>query len=112
MKIAISVTSPDLSASLEPRFGRSPAFIIVDTITGDRQAIANPAVRAGSGAGIRAAQVLVQQGVEVVISGAFGPKASNVFESSQIRLYQAKSGTVDELVARLLTGDLDATESI
>jgi hypothetical protein len=27
-----------------------------------------------------------------------------------VRLYQAKSGTVDDLVARLLNGDLDAVE--
>jgi predicted Fe-Mo cluster-binding NifX family protein len=64
----------------------------------------------GSGAGIRAAEFLVRQGVEAVISGAFGPKAYNVLHTSGVRLYQAASGTVDDLVARLLKGDLDAVE--
>jgi predicted Fe-Mo cluster-binding NifX family protein len=74
MKIAISVTRPESSAVFDPRFGRAAAFVVVDTRTGDRCAIANPAAQMGSGAGIRAAEFLVRQGVEAVISGAFGPK--------------------------------------
>lgn len=110
MKVAVSVTAPKRGAAFDPRFGRAPAFVIVDTDTGEQQAIANPAVRLGGGAGIRAAELLARQGVEAAISGAFGPKACAVLGASGIRLYQAKSGTVDELVARLLSGELDAAE--
>jgi predicted Fe-Mo cluster-binding NifX family protein len=110
MKIAISVTAPRRGAAFEPRFGRAPAFVIVDTSTGEQQAVANPAAQLGRGAGIRAAEFLVRQGVEAAISGAFGPKAYNVLHASGVRLYQAASGTVDDLVARLQNGDLDAME--
>jgi predicted Fe-Mo cluster-binding NifX family protein len=110
MKIAISVATPESAAAFEPRFGRAAAFVIVDDNTGDQRAIANPAAQVGRGAGIRAAEFLIKQGVEAVISGAFGPKAYDVLHTSGVRLYQAKSGTVDDLVARLLNGDLDAAE--
>jgi predicted Fe-Mo cluster-binding NifX family protein len=110
MKIAISVTAPKPGAAFEPRFGRAAAFVIVDTNTGEQRAVANPAAQLGSGAGIRAAEFLVRQGVEAAISGAFGPKACDVLHSSGVRLYQATSGTVDELVAKLLKGELDAVE--
>jgi len=110
MKIAISVTAPKPGAAFATRFGRAPAFVIIDTNTDDRQTVANPAARAGGGAGIRAAEFLIRQGVEAVISGAFGPKASDVLRPSGLRLYRAASGTVDDLVARLLKGDLDAVE--
>jgi len=110
MKIAISVTTSRPGAAFESRFGRAAAFVIVDTNTGDQQAVANRAAQFGGGAGIRAAELLVRQHVEAVISGAFGPNAYDVLHTSGVRLYQAKSGTVDDLVARLLKGDLDAVE--
>jgi predicted Fe-Mo cluster-binding NifX family protein len=110
MKIAVSVTAPQPGAAFDTRFGRAAAFIIVDTDTGEQQAITNPASQLGSGAGIRAAEYLVRQDVDAVISGAFGPKAHDVLHTARLRLYQAKSGTVDDLVARLLNGDLDAVE--
>jgi predicted Fe-Mo cluster-binding NifX family protein len=110
MKIAVSVTTPKSDATFESRFGRAAAFAIVDTSTGEQQAVANPAAQLGGGAGIRAAEFLVRRGVEAVISGAFGPKAYDVLHTSGVRLYQARSGTVDDLVARLLNGDLDAVE--
>jgi predicted Fe-Mo cluster-binding NifX family protein len=110
MKIAVSVTAPKHGAAFEPRFGRAAAFVIVDTNTGEQQAVANPAAQLGSGAGIRAAEFLIRQGVDAAISGAFGPKAYDVLHTSGVRLYQATSGTVDDLVARLLKGELDAVE--
>ena len=110
MKIAVSVTTPKTDATFESRFGRAAAFVIVDTNTGEQQAVANPAAQLGGGAGIRAAEFLIRHDVEAVISGAFGPKAYDVLHTSGVHLYQAKSGTVEDLVARLLKGDLDAVE--
>jgi predicted Fe-Mo cluster-binding NifX family protein len=110
MKIAVSVTAPQSGAAFDTRFGRAAAFVIIDTNTGEQQAIVNPASQLGSGAGIRAAEYLVRQNVDAVISGAFGPKAYDVLHIAGLRLYQAKSGTVDDLVARLLNGDLDVVE--
>ncbi len=110
MKIAVSVTTPKPDAAFESRFGRAAAFAIVDTNIGEQQVVANPAAQLGGGAGIRAAEFLIRHDVEAVISGAFGPKAYNVLHTSGVRLYQARSGTVDDLITRLLNGDLDAVE--
>ena len=110
MKIAVSVTASKPGAAFESRFGRAAAFAIVDTNTGEQQVVANPAMQLRGGAGIRAAEFLARQGVEAVISGAFGPKAYAVLQTSGLRLYQTQSGTVDDLVARLLKDDLDAVE--
>jgi predicted Fe-Mo cluster-binding NifX family protein len=110
MKIAVSINAAKPEASFEPRFGRAAAFAIVDTGAGEQQAVANPAAQLGGGAGIRAAEFLIRQGVEAVISGAFGPKAYDVLHTSGVCLYHARSGTVDDLVTRLLNGDLDAVE--
>lgn len=110
MKVAISVTSTEANANLSLRFGRAPAFVVVDTDADQRQFLPNPAQQARGGAGIQAAELLVKQGVEAVISGAFGPKASNVLQAANIGMYQAQSGSLDELVSSLLRGDLKAVE--
>ena len=43
MKIAISSTGPDLTDLVDPRFGRCPFYVFVDTETDEFQAIENTA---------------------------------------------------------------------
>ncbi|MCZ7543561.1 MAG: NifB/NifX family molybdenum-iron cluster-binding protein [Anaerolineae bacterium] len=107
MKVAISVTAPKVNAAFESRFGRAAAFVIVDTETNDQEAFRNPAANAPGGAGVQAAEFLAGQGVDAVISGAFGPKAHNVLAAAGVRMYQAGGGKVAELVERLQQGALD-----
>ncbi len=107
MKVAISVTAPDLQAAFEPRFGRAAAFVIVDTETKAWQGHKNPAAGAPGGAGVQAAEFLARQGVDAVISGAFGPNAHQVLAAAGVNMYQAAGGKVNELVERLQQGALD-----
>jgi predicted Fe-Mo cluster-binding NifX family protein len=107
MKVAISVTAPEIDAQLDARFGRAPAFVIVDTETDKWQGYANPAANDAGGAGIRAAEFIVKQGAEAVISGAFGPNASEVLDAANVRMYRAESGTATDLVQRLKDGTLE-----
>jgi predicted Fe-Mo cluster-binding NifX family protein len=107
MKVAISVTAPELNAQLDARFGRAAAFVIVDTETDEWQGYANPAANDAGGAGIRAAEFIVKQGAEAVISGAFGPNASEVLDAANVKMHQAESGTAAELVQRLKDGTLE-----
>jgi predicted Fe-Mo cluster-binding NifX family protein len=107
MKIAISVVAPDKNAKLDLRFGRAAAFAIVDTDTKAYDVMTNPAKNASGGAGLQVSELMSEKGAEAAISGAFGPKAASVLSAANIKMYTAKSGTVDELVAKLLAGDLD-----
>ena len=106
MKVAISIVAAEDNAALDSRFGRAAAYVVVDTDTNQRQVFPNPARQARGGAGVQAAEFLAGKGVEAVISGGFGPKASSVLQAANIDMYQAGAGTPDELVPRLLQGDL------
>jgi predicted Fe-Mo cluster-binding NifX family protein len=110
MKIVISAKTLSPEARLEPRFGRAAAFVFVDTVTSERLTQANPAAGAAGGAGIQAAEFIVQQGADAVISGTFGPNAYEVLEASNAELHCAQSGTIDEVVQRFLKGQLDRFE--
>jgi len=94
MKIAVPCVGQLLSDSLDPRFGRAAFFLIVDTDTLSFSVINNAARSSSGGAGIAAAQSVIDQHIEAVIAGQFGPNALNVLSSADIALYQGIPGSV------------------
>ena len=58
MKIAVTAADPSLDATIDPRFGRCPYFLIVETEDLRFEAVANPSLSLGGGAGIQAAQLM------------------------------------------------------
>ena len=58
MKIAVTATEPSLDGAVDPRFGRCPYFVIVETDDLVFEAVDNPNVTLGGGAGIQSAQFM------------------------------------------------------
>lgn len=109
MKLAISVSGNRLDAPFDARFGRAAAFCIVDTESGKWQIFNNPALSASGGAGVQAAQFIVRQGVQAVVSGAFGPNAFDTLEAAGVAMYLAptdQSYSADEIVGKFKPGEL------
>ncbi len=109
MKVCISSTGRDVGALVDPRFGRCQMFLFVDTETMQCEAVENPAMTAGGGAGTQAAQLAVDKGVLAVITGNIGPKAFSVLDAAGIKMYVGVSGTVQRAVEQFKNGDLPAT---
>ncbi len=102
VKICITSQGNDLDAQVDPRFGRCRYFIIVDSETMQFKAIENKGVNESGGAGISSAQLLINEGVDVLITGDVGPNASQALSSSQIKIITGASGTVREALKRFL----------
>jgi predicted Fe-Mo cluster-binding NifX family protein len=99
MKIAVTAQGGSLTSELDPRFGRAGWFVIVDTETGEHEALDNSTgVNASSGAGIASGQKIVDSGVNTVITGHCGPNAERVLTSAGIRIVQRTGGTVAEAI--------------
>jgi predicted Fe-Mo cluster-binding NifX family protein len=111
MIVAISIASPSPDAPLDTHFGRAAAFLLADTVTGQRRMMANPAASSSGGAGVQAAEFIIRQGAEAVISGSFGPKAYEVLAVAGISMYRASSGSVDSLLRQVQNGALEQMES-
>ena len=86
-KICITSTGPNLDSPIDPRFGRCQYFLIVDEKGKLVKAIPNEAGQAMRGAGISAAQIAANKGIEVVITGNIGPNAYMVLTSSKIKIF-------------------------
>jgi len=109
MKIAISSTEPNPDARVDLRFGRCLCFALVDVEADTCDYIGNEAAALKGGAGLQAAQMLADAGVNAVITGNMGPNASNVLKVAGIKIYLCNSGTVDEVLQQYRNGLLAET---
>lgn len=112
MKIAVTSQGRDLASAVDPRFGRGPYFVIVDTETGEFQAVDNEQnLNAAQGAGIQSAQCVAKHGAEAVLTGHCGPKAFHALTAGEIKVYLGLTGTVGEAVEQFKAGKLEATDA-
>jgi predicted Fe-Mo cluster-binding NifX family protein len=107
-KIAITSEGPTLDDVMDPRFGRAAGFIIVDPQTLQFQYVDNGASQArAQGAGIQAAEVIIQAGANVVLTGYVGPKAFVALQAAGVRVVQNLDNmTVRQAVERFKTGQV------
>ncbi|MFP4545485.1 MAG: NifB/NifX family molybdenum-iron cluster-binding protein [Methanomassiliicoccales archaeon] len=111
MKICVTSTGDDMNSELDPRFGRSAYFIVVDTESMEFNAVANESAVAAGGAGIQAAQAVADMGVQAVLTGNVGPNAFSTLDAAGVTVYTGLSGTVKEAVERFKSGDVEETQS-
>ena len=109
MKICVSAESNSLDSPIDPRFGRCPYFVIVDSENMQFEVIQNMASGATGGAGIQAAQTIAGKGVKVLITGNVGPNAFQALSAAGIKIVTGASGTVREVVEKYMRGELSDT---
>jgi predicted Fe-Mo cluster-binding NifX family protein len=109
LKICVSATTNTLDAQLDPRFGRCPFLVIVDSETMRFETFPNAASDAGGGAGIQAAQTIASKGAKVLITGNVGPNAFQALSAAGIKIVTGASGTVKEVVEKYKRGELSET---
>lgn len=111
MKIAICSSGQNLESQVNPRFGRCPYFLLVDSETKEFEVLENTAGMAPRGAGVSAAQMVANKKVAAVLGVNFGPNAVNVLGSSGIKIYslpQDKSAvSVTEALELYRGGELE-----
>ena len=107
MKLAITASGPELASAMDPRFGRAKYLLIVDTPERTLLAVDNRAgMDAAQGAGIQAAQHVIDQGVTALVTGHCGPKAFRVLRAAGIDVYLATAATAAEALERFEAGEL------
>ena len=111
MIIGISSQDGKMDTQFSGRFARCKYYLLVDSETAEWKVIDNPAVSATGGAGPQAVQLLVESGVDVVISGRFGPNAYRALEAAGLPCYVAERGTQEELVALFKEDKLEKISS-
>jgi predicted Fe-Mo cluster-binding NifX family protein len=109
MKVAVTAKGNALDSEVDPRFGRCPWFLIVNTNDMTFQAIDNANMSAGGGAGVQSGQLMAEHDVECVLTGNCGPNAFSTLNAAGIKVITGVSGFVKDAVEQYKKGLLAPT---
>ncbi|OGC41849.1 dinitrogenase iron-molybdenum cofactor [candidate division WOR-3 bacterium RBG_13_43_14] len=106
MRIAISTDGKYVSA----HFGRCPSFTIIDINDGKiikKEIVQNPGHQPGA-----IPQFLHEKGVECIVAGGMGTRATQFFSQYDIQTITGVEGLIDEVVTKLSEGKLTGGPSL
>jgi predicted Fe-Mo cluster-binding NifX family protein len=99
MKTVITSSGSTLDSKMDRRFGRCSYFVIFDSESGSIEFIPNGNADSVDGAGVASARLVASKGVEKVVSGEFGNKVKNIFDSIGMQLVMIKEDkTIREII--------------
>ena len=105
MIIAIPVEQKDPDACVSSTFGRSGYFLLFDSQTNDFHFLEST-FATGQSAGIRAAQLMIDNHVGVLITNRCGENAMRLLPAGNIQVYQTIAGSARDNLERCLAGTL------
>jgi len=112
LKLAITTTGQTLDATMDRRFGRAGGFLVFDLETEAYTVVDNNQnLQAAQGAGIQAAQQVVNAGAQAVITGHCGPKAFRVLSAAGVAIYNCDAETVVQAIDQYKSGQLQPAQS-
>jgi len=112
MKIAIPVEEKSPQTNVCMSFGRAPYFLIYDTEKKEKIFIDNSAAASRGGAGIKAAQILVDNQADALITPRCGDNAAEAIKAADIKMYKTINDCVQDNIDALLQGNLSFLEDI
>ncbi|NLJ80920.1 MAG: dinitrogenase iron-molybdenum cofactor biosynthesis protein [Firmicutes bacterium] len=108
MKIAIPMDEKSKKGEVASVFGRASHFLIYDRNEQSYIFLENEAKQRPGGAGVQAAQLLVDAGAQVVLAPQCGANALQVLEGAKIKIYRCKPGPAQDNLDAFLEGKLQA----
>jgi predicted Fe-Mo cluster-binding NifX family protein len=112
MIIAIPVDENNEKTNVCVSFGRTPYFLIHNSETKENKYIENTAAQAPGGAGIKAAQLVVNEKAEILLTPRCGENAANVITGANMKIYKTQAGTALENIEAHLNGKLNELKEI
>ena len=112
MKIAIPATANNIDSEVCPSFGRTEFFLIYNTNDKSNYFLDNSAAASQGGAGIKAAQILVDEHVDVLITPRCGENAASVLLEANIAIYKAAGNNLKDNISACEQGKLEMLNEI
>lgn len=106
MKIAVSSIGQNKENQLDKRFGRCEYFQICDLEKDEYKALSNDGMTSSGGAGIAAASQLIDENIDVIITGSLGPNAFGLIEKAGIKAYSCDTIPVFRAIEMLKQNQL------
>lgn len=107
MNIAISATGKTTENLLDTRFGRCEYFQIHDNESGEIKILENKGQNSSAGAGIAASNQLIDEKVDVIITGDLGPNAFGIIGKAGIKAYKCGNIAISLVLEKFNKGELE-----
>lgn len=112
MIIAIPLNEPSLEGGICQSFGRAPYFLIHDSEHKTDQFLANEAAQSRDGAGVRAAQTIVDHHVDALLTPRCGGNAAFILQAAKVEIYQTEGDSVKANLSAFEKGELSKIEEV
>ena len=93
-------------------YGRAPLFMKYDTETKEKEFLVNEAADAPGGAGIKAAQMIIDNNTDVILTPRCGENAVEVLKEAKIKLYKTTSDDIDGELEKFANGKLNELSEV
>ena len=107
MKIAIPVLDQNMPTTICQSFGRTPYFLIYDTEAKSSVVMDNSAATSQGGAGIKAAQTVVDSKASALLTPRCGENADAVLRAAGVKIYKTVSDSIQENIDAFNEGRLE-----
>ncbi len=107
MKLCFTSEDNNLKSNLDSRFGRCKYFIIVDSDSEEYNIVQNEGATSPHGAGVAAAQQVVNENVDIVVTGNIGPNSERILSSANIKILKGKPITIEENIKQYKQNKLE-----
>lgn len=101
MRVAIPVEEKNIRSNVCVSFGRAPYFMFYDTKNEESIYIDNSAANSQGGAGIKAAQIIVDNNADVLITPRCGENAAEVLNAADIKIYKSSDNSIEKNLSEL-----------
>ncbi|MBE6991116.1 MAG: dinitrogenase iron-molybdenum cofactor biosynthesis protein [Ruminococcaceae bacterium] len=107
----IAIPVDDDKKSVCVAFGRTPLFLVCNTETGEQSFLPNPGAEAQGGAGMKAAQCVVDAEADVLITKRCGENAAEVMKAAEIQIFKSAYEFADDNISAFKAGKLEELTS-
>jgi len=112
MIICIPCEEEDMNSEVGESFGRSSYYLVYNDSDHTGKFVVNGASNSQGGAGVKAAQIVVDQKIDVLITPQLGDNAAVVLQGAKIKIYHSKKGSLMDNIVALKDGELDLLTAI
>lgn len=112
MKIAIPVNENHINTTICMSFGRTPYFLIYDMDSKESLFLDNSAAASQGGAGIKAAQMIVDHNADVLLTPRCGENAASVLNTAEIKLFKTVTNSLEESLKAFEADQLSPLDEI
>ncbi|SHN57632.1 NifB/NifX family molybdenum-iron cluster-binding protein [Desulfitobacterium chlororespirans] len=112
MKLAIPVDEKTMKTNVCVSFGRAPYFLIYDTESKEGTFIDNSAALSTGGAGVKAAQIIVDHKVDALLVPRCGENAAEIFKAADIKLFKTTTLWAQENIDACTAGKLPVLDKV